>query len=83
MEGPSLALGAGVEDSIRAHARQTYPHECCGALIGREVEITSGLQPSDLVVVGGQQRLRDGVLVSATTDASTAGDSSTRGGSSR
>jgi membrane fusion protein (multidrug efflux system) len=54
-----------------------------GALIGREVEITSGLQPSDLVVVGGQQRLRDGVLVSATADASTAGDSSTRGGSSR
>jgi proteasome lid subunit RPN8/RPN11 len=36
MEGPSLALGAGVEESIRAHARQTYPHECCGALIGRD-----------------------------------------------
>ena len=36
MEGPSLALGAGVEDSIRAHARQTYPHECCGALFGLE-----------------------------------------------
>jgi proteasome lid subunit RPN8/RPN11 len=36
MQGPSLALGAGVEASIRAHARQTYPHECCGALLGRD-----------------------------------------------
>jgi proteasome lid subunit RPN8/RPN11 len=36
MDGPSLVLGAGVEDSIRAHARRTYPHECCGALIGRD-----------------------------------------------
>jgi len=36
MPRSDLALGAGVEESIRAHARQTYPHECCGALIGRD-----------------------------------------------
>lgn len=31
----SLALGPGVLDAIRAHSRETYPHECCGALLGR------------------------------------------------
>jgi proteasome lid subunit RPN8/RPN11 len=39
MQVPSLVLGAGVEESIRAHARLTYPHECCGALIGREAVV--------------------------------------------
>ena len=36
MDAASLALRPGVEDAIRAHAREAYPHECCGALIGRE-----------------------------------------------
>jgi proteasome lid subunit RPN8/RPN11 len=31
-----LRLGPGVEDAIRAHGVETYPHECCGALIGRD-----------------------------------------------
>ena len=31
-----LHLTPEVEASIRAHAREEYPHECCGALqIGR------------------------------------------------
>ena len=25
-----------VIDAIRAHGRETYPNECCGALIGRD-----------------------------------------------
>ena len=36
MDATSLALSREVEDAIRAHAREAYPHECCGALIGRE-----------------------------------------------
>ncbi len=32
----ALRLGAGVAEAVRAHGRETYPHECCGALIGRE-----------------------------------------------
>jgi proteasome lid subunit RPN8/RPN11 len=36
MDVPRLALRSGVEDAIRAHARDAYPHECCGALIGRD-----------------------------------------------
>jgi len=31
-----LTLEPGVADAIRAHGRETYPHECCGALIGRD-----------------------------------------------
>jgi proteasome lid subunit RPN8/RPN11 len=30
-----LILSAGVAETIHAHGRETYPHECCGALIGR------------------------------------------------
>jgi proteasome lid subunit RPN8/RPN11 len=36
-----LALPAGVRDAIRAHGSETYPHECCGALIGREGRVTN------------------------------------------
>jgi proteasome lid subunit RPN8/RPN11 len=31
-----LVLGAGVEEVIRRHGTETYPNECCGALIGRD-----------------------------------------------
>lgn len=30
-----LRLPRVVYDELRAHGEQTYPHECCGALIGR------------------------------------------------
>jgi proteasome lid subunit RPN8/RPN11 len=31
----TLTLTNDVAAAIRAHGRETYPHECCGALIGR------------------------------------------------
>jgi proteasome lid subunit RPN8/RPN11 len=31
----SLRLPRSVYDAIRAHGEETYPHECCGALLGR------------------------------------------------
>ena len=40
MDTPGLALRPEVEASIRAHAREAYPHECCGALIGRDGEVS-------------------------------------------
>ena len=30
-----ISLGPGVWDAIRQHGAETYPNECCGALIGR------------------------------------------------
>jgi proteasome lid subunit RPN8/RPN11 len=32
----ALALDRAVSDAIRRHGADTYPHECCGALIGRD-----------------------------------------------
>jgi len=37
----SLALLAGIVDAIRAHGVETYPNECCGALIGRDGVVAS------------------------------------------
>jgi proteasome lid subunit RPN8/RPN11 len=31
----TFTITADVDQAIRAHGQETYPHECCGALIGR------------------------------------------------
>ncbi len=33
-----LRISRPVYDAIRAHGEETYPHECCGALLGRVTE---------------------------------------------
>jgi RND family efflux transporter MFP subunit len=48
-------------DEERVHARRVEP----GSVFGREVEIREGLEEGELVVVGGQHRVREGSLVSA------------------
>ena len=35
-----LTVTAGVDQSIRRHGQETYPHECCGALVGRAGHVT-------------------------------------------
>jgi proteasome lid subunit RPN8/RPN11 len=35
----SLKLTTGIADAIRRHGQETYPHECCGALIGSEAVV--------------------------------------------
>jgi proteasome lid subunit RPN8/RPN11 len=35
-----LRLGPGVAAAIRVHGRETYPHECCGAMLGRDGVVT-------------------------------------------
>jgi proteasome lid subunit RPN8/RPN11 len=39
----TLRLTDGVDEAIRAHGRETYPHECCGALVGRDALVTSAV----------------------------------------
>jgi proteasome lid subunit RPN8/RPN11 len=34
-----LKISPELADKIRAHGAQTYPHECCGALLGRDTEV--------------------------------------------
>jgi proteasome lid subunit RPN8/RPN11 len=36
MSERDLFLAAGVDAAIRRHGEETYPHECCGALVGRD-----------------------------------------------
>ena len=40
----ALHLQAGVAGAIRQHGSETYPDECCGALIGRD-GVVSGTYP--------------------------------------
>ena len=35
MSDPRLTISARVDQAIRRHGEETYPHECCGALVGR------------------------------------------------
>ena len=32
----TIALQAKVDEAIRAHGREAFPHECCGAMLGRD-----------------------------------------------
>jgi proteasome lid subunit RPN8/RPN11 len=36
----TLTITAAVDQAIRAHGQETYPHECCGALLGRDGRVT-------------------------------------------
>ena len=40
MNSRQLTVTAGVDDAIRAHGQAIYPHECCGALLGRDNQVT-------------------------------------------
>jgi proteasome lid subunit RPN8/RPN11 len=33
---PSVKISVEIAGKIREHGAQTYPHECCGALLGRD-----------------------------------------------
>jgi len=35
MSNNRLTISAAVDHAIRTHGQETYPHECCGALVGR------------------------------------------------
>jgi proteasome lid subunit RPN8/RPN11 len=35
-----LAISAAVDQAIRRHGEETYPHECCGALVGKGTFVT-------------------------------------------
>jgi proteasome lid subunit RPN8/RPN11 len=36
----TLTITPTVDQAIRAHGQETYPHECCGALLGRDDRVT-------------------------------------------
>jgi proteasome lid subunit RPN8/RPN11 len=46
-EALELAISAELAEKIRAHGVETYPHECCGALLGREGGFAADQAPRD------------------------------------
>jgi proteasome lid subunit RPN8/RPN11 len=36
MADATLWISGHLAEKIRAHGAETYPHECCGALLGRD-----------------------------------------------
>jgi RND family efflux transporter MFP subunit len=63
------AEGATLVFLYRPADRRVYGRRVgVGAPIDQELEITDGLAPSDLVVIAGQHRLRDGMIVAATEE---------------
>ena len=38
MSGSVLKIGSELLQRIHAHGVETYPHECCGAILGRDDE---------------------------------------------
>jgi proteasome lid subunit RPN8/RPN11 len=53
-----LRLGSGVLEAIQQHGRETYPQECCGALIGRDGEVASTVALPNITDEGPRRRFR-------------------------
>jgi proteasome lid subunit RPN8/RPN11 len=56
MERKPLQLGAGVAQVIRRHGEETFPHECCGALIGSGDSVTAAVPLPNTTEEGPRRR---------------------------
>ena len=54
----ALRLQPGVGDAIRRHGVETYPDECCGALIGRDGVVVSIFGLPNMTEEGPRRRFR-------------------------
>jgi proteasome lid subunit RPN8/RPN11 len=41
MSDSRLTVSAAIDEAIRRHGQETYPHECCGALVGGDGRVTT------------------------------------------
>jgi proteasome lid subunit RPN8/RPN11 len=46
-EKPALWISGHLAEKIRAYGAETYPHECCGALLGRDAGVVGGNNPEN------------------------------------
>jgi proteasome lid subunit RPN8/RPN11 len=49
-------LGDGVGQAIRRHGEETYPHECCGALVGSDDRVTAAVPLPNTTEEGPRRR---------------------------
>lgn len=52
----ALVVVPQVNDAIRRHGADTYPHECCGALIGRDGVVSEAFALSNTTDEGPRRR---------------------------
>ncbi len=50
------ALGTGVAAAIRKHGEETFPHECCGALVGTGDAVTHAVALPNTTEEGPRRR---------------------------
>jgi proteasome lid subunit RPN8/RPN11 len=53
-----LELKPHVDAAIRAHGQETYPNECCGAMIGRDGVVTDTLALPNMTDEGPRRRFK-------------------------
>jgi proteasome lid subunit RPN8/RPN11 len=51
-----LTLTPAVSQAIRAHGRETFPHECCGALVGAADRVTAAVALPNTTEEGPRRR---------------------------
>jgi proteasome lid subunit RPN8/RPN11 len=51
---PTLKMSTEIAQQIRQHGSETYPHECCGALLGRD-----GVDSNGTTAAGVQSPIRE------------------------
>jgi proteasome lid subunit RPN8/RPN11 len=51
-----LKLEAGVAAAVRCHGEETYPHECCGALVGLDGAATAAVALPNTTEEGPRRR---------------------------
>jgi proteasome lid subunit RPN8/RPN11 len=54
----AVAIHAGAAAEIEQHARQTYPYECCGALLSREGTLVEAFRLPNTTAAGARRRFR-------------------------
>ena len=56
MTEQGITITADVNAAIRAHGRETYPHECCGALVGRAGAVVAAVALPNTTEEGPRRR---------------------------
>ncbi|MGC1484342.1 MAG: M67 family metallopeptidase [Candidatus Acidiferrum sp.] len=57
-DATALWINSHLAEKIRAHGAETYPHECCGALLGRDSESTKDQADAEQKIVSPREVLR-------------------------
>ena len=51
-----IRLHRDVDTAIRAHGRETFPHECCGALLGKDGTVSEAFKLPNTTEEGPRRR---------------------------